>query len=272
LRRVWRFPFLIFAWRTSSIALSTALMPPIIPVAYKYVATAVMLMEINHCASNLQLPGSLPLGEQDIRQSFIPRPELMGVGGRFDFDHYSFSFATRPGAMETKLRYITNIRHPYHSTKGGSPEMNAHLEGLTHAKSLIDTNGAYRMATNWLERLEVDVPKLNSERPLTITQTKWMNRSPIPIFEVTWANNGGRLSNGMPDPIPGVIVMVSGDTGELIHLRQEDLSFSKRPPALIKDLDKLLLIPDAEFLQYSSEQRSNLLARFAAVNYSHPTK
>jgi hypothetical protein len=98
-----------------------------------------------------------------------------------------------------------------------------------------------------------------------------MNRWPTPIFEVTWGNKGERLSNGMTDPIPGVIVMVSGDTGELIHLRQEDLSFSKRPPALIKDLDKLLAIPDAEFLQYSPEQRSNLVARFAAVNYSHPT-
>jgi hypothetical protein len=152
LRRVWRFPFLIFAWRTSSIPLSTALMPPIIPLAYKYVATAVMLMEINHCASNLQLPLSLPLQEQDIRKSFIPQPGLMGVGGRFDFDNYSFSFATRLGEKETKLRYIINIRHPYHSMKGGSPEMNAYLEGLTHTKSIIDTNGAYRVATNWLER------------------------------------------------------------------------------------------------------------------------
>jgi hypothetical protein len=247
-------------------------MPPIIPLAYKYVATAVMLMEINHCASNLQLPVSLPLQEQDIRKSFIPEPGLMGVGGRFDFDNYSFSFATRLGEKETKLRYITNIRHPYHSMKGGSPEMNAYLEGLTHTKSLIDTNGAYRMATNWLERLEVDVPKLNAERPLTITQMKWMNRWPTPIFEVTWANNGGQLSNGMPDPIPGIIVMISGDTGQLIHLRQEDLSFSKRPPALIKDLEGLLAIPDSEFLEYSAEQRSNLVARFAAVNYSHPSK
>jgi hypothetical protein len=247
-------------------------MPPIVPLAYKYVATAVMLMEINHCASNLQLPVSMPIQEQDIRKSFIPQPRLMGVGGRFDFDDYSFSFATRYGESETKLRYITNLRHPYHSMEGGSPEMNAYLEGLTHTKSLIDTNGAYRMATNWLERLEVDVAKLNAERPLTITQFKWMNRWPTPIFEVTWANKGERLSNGMTDPIPGIIVMIAGDTGELIHLRQEDLSFSKRPPALIKDLDKLLAIPDSEFLQYSADQRSHLVSEFSAVHYPHPAK
>jgi hypothetical protein len=253
-------------------ALSTDLMPPIVPLAYKYVATAVMLMEINHCVSNLQLPVSLPLREQDIRASFIPRPGLMGVGGRFDFENYSFSFATRPGAKETRLRYITNLRHPYHSMEGGSPQMNAYLEGLTHTKSLIDTNGAYRMAANWLERLEVDVPRLNAERRLTITQMKWMNRSLTPIFEVTWANHGERLSNGMIDPISGIIVMISGDTGELIHLRQEDLSFSKRPPVLIKDLDKLLAIPDSEFLHYSADQRSNLVGNFAAVHYPHPAK
>ncbi len=113
--------------------------------------------------------------------------------------------------------------------------MNAYLEGLTHVKSLVDTNGAYHMATNWLEHMEVDVPKLNAERASTVTQLKWMKRAPIPIFEVTWANNGERLNNGMTNPIPGVIVLISGDTGELIHLRQEDNSFSKRPSVLIKD-------------------------------------
>jgi hypothetical protein len=36
-------------------------MPAIAPQAYKYVATAVMLMEINYCAARLQLPIKLPL-------------------------------------------------------------------------------------------------------------------------------------------------------------------------------------------------------------------
>jgi hypothetical protein len=52
-----------------------------------------------------------------------------------------------------------------------------------------------------------------------------------------------------------------------LKLRQEDDSYSKRPAALIKDMDKLLAIPDEEFLKYSPTERSNLIVRFAAVHY-----
>lgn len=249
-------------------------MPLIIPQAYKYVATAVMLMEINHCAARLQLPMKLPFREQDIRKTFVPRPNppFQGVSGRFDFDHYSFSLATSYGETATKLRFIINRQHPYYSMRGGTPEMNAYLEGLTNKKSLIDSNGAYRMATNWLERMEVDVPKLNSERAWMVTQFKVMNRTATPIFEVTWANDGKPSSNGMTNPIPAISVLIAGDTGELIHLRQEEITFSKRPEVLIKDLDKLLAISDSEFSQYSAEQRSNLVHRFAAVEYPTPAE
>ena len=61
--------------------------------------------------------------------------------------------------------------------------------------------------------------------------------------------------------------MISGINGELLNLRQEDDSYSRRPFASIKDVDKLLAIPDKEFLKYTPEQRSNLVVRFSAVTY-----
>lgn len=145
--------------------------------------------------------------------------------------------------------------------------MIAYWEGLTRKKSLIDTNGAYRLATNWLAALEVDVPRLEREHRSTTTQFKWMNTAPVPLFEVTWDNGGKRLSNGQLSSIPSISVLISGDTGELIHLRQDDDSYSKRPVALVKNMEKLLAIPDDEFLKYTPEQRSNLVAEFAAVQY-----
>lgn len=233
------------------------------PLAYKYVATAVMLMEINYCASRLQLPLNLPLRQQDIRKLFVPHPRVIGFSGTFDFEEYAFSFA-----KSSKLLYIVNLSHPWYRFPGGSVNMNDYLDGLTQVPSLVDTNGAYRMATNWLAELEVDVPKLEREHRPTITQYKWMDTSPIPLFEVTWDNGGKRLANGELSSSPSISVLISGDTGELIHLRQDDGAYSKRPAALVKDMKRLLAIPDEEFLKYTPEQRSNLVAEFAAVQYA----
>ena len=145
--------------------------------------------------------------------------------------------------------------------------MNNYLEGLTRVPSLIDTNGAYRLATNWLAAIDVDVTRLEREHRSTVTQLKWLLRTPTPLFEVTWDNGGKRFSNGELSIIPSISVLIAGDTGQLIHLKQEDDSYSKRPAALVKNLEKLLAISDEEFLKYTPEQRSNLVSEFAAVQY-----
>jgi len=62
-------------------------------------------------------------------------------------------------------------------------------------------------------------------------------------------------------------IQISGATGELLKLRQEDDSYSKRPASLIKDMDKLLAIPDEEFLKMSPLEQNSLIVRFAAVHY-----
>ena len=81
---------------------------------------------------------------------------------------------------------------------------------------------------------------------------------PVPLFYVEWRTN--RINDAID-------VMISGLTGELLNLRQEDDSYSKRPTSLIKDMDKLLAIPDEEFLKYSPLEKSNLVVRFAAIHY-----
>ena len=234
---------------------------PIAPLAYKYVVTAVMLMEINYCASRLPLPLDHPVCRADLRRTFIPHPRIMGVSGTFYTDKCIFSFA-----KSSRLKYIVNRTNPRYYMEGGSPEMNAYLLGLTHVRSLIDTNGAHRLATNWLTALEVDVPRLEKEHHWKAEQMKLMGTQPIPMFEVTWDNGGRLLSNGDP-ALPTISVLIAGDTRQIIHIRQEDDSYSKRPKALIKDIYQLLAIPDSEFLKYTEEQRSNLVARLAAVKY-----
>jgi hypothetical protein len=234
-----------------------------VPLAYKYVASALMLMEINYCALRLQLPVNLPIQQQDVLKDYIFHPRVMGFQGRFDTEKYSFAFAKSGG----RLCYIINLKHPIYMLAGGSPENKEYFEELTRKPSLFDSKGAYRLATNWLNAMEVDVARLERESRPTTTQWIWMNRTSVPIFEVKWCNEGKRLANGRLVPLPIVDVLISGDTGELIHLRQEDVSYSKRPVVLVKDIDKLLAIPDEEFLKYTPEQRSNLVSEFAAVQY-----
>lgn len=251
-----------------------------VPLAYKFVATAVMLAEINYCASRLHLPIDLPVKESDIRVQRIYNPHLRshlehrpteyGFAGRIDIQCYSFSFPAglssdpKPG----KLRFITRLDDGYQAYSTikiqGKLRTSEFLPQLVGIHATIDTNEAYHLATNWLMAIDVDVQRLNKEQPITVKQEHWGN-DPLPIFDVKWGE--GRVDKWGHSESAVVEVMIAGDTKGILHLRQNDDSYSKRPFALIKDMDKLLAIPDEEFLKYSPMERSNLVARFSAVNY-----
>jgi hypothetical protein len=232
---------------------------PVVPLAYKFVATAVMLMEINHCASQLQLPVRLPLKESDVRVAVFP-PKVIGFAGRVDTTNFSFSFA-----KSGRLRFITRLENGYQAystTKAqGDLRTSEFLPQLVSVHSTIDTNGAYKLATNWLAKIDVDVARLQHDNPAISTQQSLNGYGPIPVFYVDWGQFQQRSG-------PAVRVMIAGDTKDILYLRQEDDSYSRRPTELIKGVDKLLAIPDEEFLKYSPLERSNLIASFAAVSYT----
>jgi hypothetical protein len=246
-----------------------------VPLAYKYVAIAMMMAEINYCANRLHLPMELPVKNSDIRAARVSdprvrsrsehRPTEYGFSGFIDTEKYSFSFPAglfkhpSPG----KLRYIIRLDSGYQAysmikTQGNLPT-HEFLPQLVGIHSTIDMNEAYRIATNWLMAIDVDVQRLEKEQPVTVRQQSLRDYGPLPIFEVSW---GGH---------PAIIVWISGDTKDLLRLRQEDDSYSKRPFTLIKDMDKLLAISDEEFQKYSAEERTSLVARFSGVIWPVPT-
>jgi hypothetical protein len=235
---------------------------PLVPLAYKFVATTVMLMELNYCATRLQLPINLPIKAEAVRVMIAP-PDKMGFAGRLDTKEYSFSFP-----KSAKLCYITRLERGYqaHSTTKVQGELSTpeFLRQLVKVHSVINTNDAYRIATNWLTRIQVDVARLEREHPPVLKQQSINGHGVIPVFYVDWGEFKERSG-------PAVRVMIAGDTKDLLYLRQEAPSYSGRPGALIRDMDKLLAIPDAEFVKYSPLERSNLVARFAAVHYSTGT-
>jgi hypothetical protein len=140
-------------------------------------------------------------------------------------------------------------------------------------KSLISTNEAYQLASNWLAAISVDVAALEKQNPPSVEQlflypdAASIDDPPekrervvlLPIFHVKWGDSKR----------PAIMVSVFGPTKELLGMRQDDDSFSGRPKDLLKDVNTLLRIPDEEFAKYSDAQRRDLIVRFAAVKYDY---
>jgi len=233
-----------------------------IALAYKYVAIAVTLSEINYCASRLHLPLRLPITERDLRVKLVNEPgSPLGCGGRFDTKDYSFTVGASRLIFVTKLYEGTGFEAVVQPPRGEA--LADYFTRMSRKPSLINTNGAYLLASNWLASISVDVPRLEKEHAAKITHYQFMNHLPLPIFEVKWETKmGGQL-------VPAVEVLITGDTKEIIHLRQVDSSYSSRPAMLIKDADALLAIKDEEFTRYSEKQRQELIERFSAVSTEH---
>lgn len=186
------------------------------PLAYKFVVVAVMLAEINHCASRLHLPIDLPIQKSDIRRALVDNPYIRiqaqnlpiedGFGGVIDTDHYSFSFPPglsfdpKPG----KLRFITRLDNGYQaystSKYQGDLATADFLPQLAGIHLLLNTNSAYQLATNWLADMDVDVQRLNKEQPWTVQQEHWGDEA-LPIFDVIWGEwkfgSSGKFLSGM---------------------------------------------------------------------------
>ncbi len=237
-------------------------------LAFKYVAIAVMMAALNDCADKLQLKEHLPITYQDtIRRNAFVLGNI-GFAGRIDTPRYSFGFA-----HGGKARVITKLEDKRYQSQGlyrGDQSMKEFMKRFSRVKSAINTNDAYRLATNWLTAIGIDVARLQREQPVKVEQQFSLSETgeelPCPLFYVSWCK-GGLDKTGHPNS-PVVNVMLSGINGELLSLLIDGDSYSKRPLGLIKNEDKLLAIPDAEFLKYSLEERSNLVVRFSAVNYS----
>jgi hypothetical protein len=224
-------------------------------LAYQYVTIAILLADANFYADKLNLPVSRPVREEYLTFKIVTPASIVradGAGGRLDFEGYSVSEGSHPHCFITKL-------DPFEGRSIADQN-----EILSHQKSLVDSKGAYQLATNWLARIGVDVLELEKGNKLEVQQ-RWFwgkgTREPrilLPIFEVKWG--GTRVE-----------VVVDGRTKGFLSIRMLDqASFSRRPCELVRGLDKLLAISDAEFLTYSQLGRSNLVARFAAVDCQNP--
>jgi hypothetical protein len=128
-----------------------------VPLAYQHVAIAAMLKEVNLIGPKLGLPIHFPLTENDLVAAMSPPPDMKNManpelpfwGGTVRTRQFFFSFSDNG-----RLCFVEKLR-PW--GRMGIAERN---DMLAAQKSLIDTNGAYQMATNWLAQFPVDIARL----------------------------------------------------------------------------------------------------------------
>jgi hypothetical protein len=231
-------------------------------LAYQYVAVTLMLAEVNFIGPRLDLPVHFPLHRDDLMQVSVAPPDLNWASGNVGVQNMVFAFS-----HDGRLCFIENTGALRVWNTLGVRKRN---EMLLQQKSLIDTNDAYRMATNVLQRMYVNVAALEKEMPLKVEQRyRWKDhvingtKEFLPIFDIRWGVNP-RFTDHKSDRLH---IVIDGVKKEFVEIRLEDDSLSQRPPGLIKSRGDLLKISDEEFLKYSDQQRKDLAAKFAVIAY-----
>jgi len=229
-----------------------------ISLAYRFVALSLMLAEANFFASKVGLKTDQPLGESDLRSGgHLGPPRTNDFSGSLYTDACVFGFG---------WGHLANFyRRDFRPTSdAAAKEQNARLSKLS---SLIDTNGAYQLATNLLTTIGVDVAALGSRYVLNINQWRYrpegLGQNPVllPVYQVEW--------RGWPFPAQNrrremavVTVTILGATKELLEYHLLDDSLCVRPRINIPDPKELLSIPDAEFRAFDALKRSKLLSSY----------
>ena len=213
-----------------------------ISLAYKYVATHLMLAEVNHCAERLGLRTRLPIEETRIKLAYVAPPRLLHFLGCLDTDHYSFGFGE-----SGRLRFITRL-HPF-----GDQPLPQLQRRLARVEANMTTNTAYQLARKYLIAASLDVIALERKYVGNARQHFYYGPGghvvPLPIFDIVWGTTES----------PAVIATIYGPTGELLQLRQNEESFSGRPVPYLNNIEALLAIPESEFVSYTTSQRTDLL-------------
>ena len=222
-------------------------------LAYKAAALQLMTGEANWACQQLPLPAPQPLTTQAVVRSYVGSPRN-GVNGSLETTHFAFTFWQ--GRLHTVTR--TDVIPDRETLRQA-------FDRLAERPSLIDTNGAYQLATQWLAAVGVDVPLLNQRCTVSRAQ-RWffapaapmgapvaatLGRQSVPLFDVAWEDPNHRLPAQK-----AARVVVLGSSKSLVHLEVGDFAFSQRPPVVATNVAGLELLLHPFFLTYTPPTNS----------------
>jgi hypothetical protein len=182
--------------------------------AYQTAAVQLMVGEANFAAKQLDLHEPLPIVAPANTNQWNIAPPPMGVGGMILTSNYNFDFLKGRFLRISEKNWLAKISPPAKN-----------LDCLTHRISLIDTNEAYQLATQWLARLSVDVGALERKFPPHVAQSETrVARTnqfgkietveiPIPVYMVNWSKTSYLIPGMNP-----VFVKIYGPTKGLLSL------------------------------------------------------
>ncbi len=207
---------------------------------YDREALRLLLREANAIAAELHLPETLPLAEKDIMQRHIVPYGLtrhLPMIGKLCTRSYGYFVS-----VGFKLSYVELLNQGERCAKW--------VDEYKWPRSLIDTNAAYSLATQWLAAASMDVAGLTRDCFVRSEPEWWSNSinpsnqvSFIPIYRVGWYRNTNRVGEDAAS------VMLLLPTKTLISLRVEDSKYILRKPLVFTNLNALLgnfyKLPDA---------------------------
>jgi hypothetical protein len=191
------------------------------PPAYREAVFKLMLAEANEYAGRLSLPEKLPITKDSLKEVFTTDPYVanrFGALGSLRTTNYSYGFG-----KGKHLSYVTRL------IKGTNPYDYDDNKQYAIDPSAVNTNAAYSMATQYLAKAFVDVPRLLESSTVSIHPWVILHMT-TSKYTVEWQRSGK----------PVVRVVLAEPKAELWTLRVEDPEYILRKPLEITNLDFLL--------------------------------
>ena len=215
--------------------------------AYQAAVVQLMVGEANFAARQLGIREDVP-SDTNALVEFQVNPPPLGVGGSIVTTNYLFSFDHGRLSSLTKRDWFKRLSPPA-----------SNMLDLARQPSLLDTNGAYQLATQRLAGISVDASLLEQKWPVHIFQVPARRTGPdgrnlpgktnligVPLFQITWGDKKPPM-----DAFNPVRIKLLGTTREVLEFNLRDPSISRRPPLVLTNADELLgpLPPPRHFVQ-----------------------
>lgn len=195
--------------------------------AYQMEALRRVIQEANDAAKEMKLPEKLPITETNIVKAFISPfgfarvKKAIGNITTANFIYYV--------SQDNKLSYVESANQEQDCRKYEST--------YTWPQSQMDTNQAFQLAQEWLEKASMDVEGLNRDFQVFIETEHSYVHPPagkfVPVYYVYWAKQKQGAGSAAS-------VRLFTPANALLQLRVEEPKYILRKPLVFTNLSVLL--------------------------------